>query len=499
MVTKKYLLALDQGTTSSRCIIFGRGGNILSVAQREFTQFYPQTGWVEHDALEIFDTQLAVAQEAMQKLGASPDEIAAIGITNQRETTVVWDKTTGRPICPAIVWQCRRTAEYCDTLKAQGLTDMIRKKTGLVIDAYFSATKLRWILENIPGARARAEAGELLFGTVDCYLIWRLTEGAIHATDASNAARTMLFNINTLEWDKELLDLFGIPESMMPKVVPSSGVIGYTKMLGVNIPIAGVAGDQQAALFGQCCFEAGSVKNTYGTGGFMLLNTGSQPVFSGNGLLTTVAWQLSDKKVCYALEGSTFVCGAAIQWLRDGLGLIKKASESEAAALKVPDNGGVYLVPAFVGLGAPWWDAYARGAIFGITRGTTKEHIVRATIESMAYQTYDLLSTMEKDARVLITSLKVDGGASSNNLLLSFQSDICNLPIIRPSCVETTALGAARLAGLGVGFYADTDEIAAFKGEETRFEPSMDEDKRRSLLTMWHKAAKSVLGWTKEQ
>lgn len=497
-MTKKYLLALDQGTTSSRCIIFGRGGNILSVAQREFTQFYPQSGWVEHDALEIFDTQLAVAREALEKLGASPDEIAAIGITNQRETTIVWDRKTGKPVCPAIVWQCRRTAEYCDSLKAQGLTDMIRKKTGLIIDAYFSATKLRWILENIPGARERAEAGELLFGTVDCYLIWRLTEGKVHATDVSNAARTMLFNINTLEWDKELLTLFGIPESMMPKVVPSSGVIGYTNMLGGNIPIAGAAGDQQAALFGQCCFEPGGVKNTYGTGGFMLLNTGDRPVFSENGLLTTVAWQLGNGKICYALEGSTFVCGAAIQWLRDGLGLIKKASESEAAALKVPDNGGVYIVPAFVGLGAPWWDAYARGAIFGITRGTTREHIVRATLESMAYQTYDLLTTMEKDAGMTMTSLKVDGGASSNNLLLSFQSDICNLPIIRPSCVETTALGAARLAGLGVGFYSDTDEIAAFRGEETRFEPSMDAKRRQTLLSMWHKAAKSVLGWAKE-
>ena len=498
MLTKKYLLALDQGTTSSRCIIFGRGGNILSVAQREFTQFYPQTGWVEHDALEIFDTQLAVAHEAIEKLGALPDEIAAIGITNQRETTVVWDKTTGKPICPAIVWQCRRTADYCDSLKAQGLTDMIRKKTGLIIDAYFSATKLRWILENVPGARTRAEAGELLFGTVDCYLIWRLTEGRVHATDVSNAARTMLFNINTLEWDKDLLNLFGIPESMMPAVVPSSGVIGYTEMLGGNIPIAGDAGDQQAALFGQCCFEAGGVKNTYGTGGFMLLNTGDRPVFSENGLLTTVAWQLGNGKVCYALEGSTFVCGAAVQWLRDGLGIIKKASESETAAMKVPDNGGVYIVPAFVGLGAPWWDAYARGAIFGITRGTTKEHIVRATLESMAYQTYDLLSTMEKDAGTTINALKVDGGASSNNLLLSFQADICSLPIIRPSCVETTALGAARLAGLGTGFYSDTDEIASFRGEETRFDPSMDEKKRSELLSMWHKAAKSVLGWTKE-
>lgn len=498
MLTKKYLLALDQGTTSSRCIIFGRGGNILSVAQREFTQFYPQTGWVEHDALEIFDTQLAVAHEAIEKLGALPDEIAAIGITNQRETTVVWDKTTGKPICPAIVWQCRRTADYCDSLKAQGLTDMIRKKTGLIIDAYFSATKLRWILENVPGARTRAEAGELLFGTVDCYLIWRLTEGRVHATDVSNAARTMLFNINTLEWDKDLLNLFVIPESMMPAVVPSSGVIGYTKMLGGNIPIAGDAGDQQAALFGQCCFEAGGVKNTYGTGGFMLLNIGDRPVFSKNGLLTTVAWQLGNGKVCYALEGSTFVCGAAVQWLRDGLGIIKKASESETAAMKVPDNGGVYIVPAFVGLGAPWWDAYARGAIFGITRGTTKEHIVRATLESMAYQTYDLLSTMEKDAGTTINALKVDGGASSNNLLLSFQADICSLPIIRPSCVETTALGAARLAGLGTGFYSDTDEIASFRGEETRFDPSMDEKKRSELLSMWHKAAKSVLGWTKE-
>ncbi len=494
---QKYLLALDQGTTSSRCIIFERGGGIVCTSQKEFTQHYPHKGWVEHNALEILETQLLVAREAISRLGASPDDIAAIGITNQRETVIVWDKISGRPICPAIVWQCRRTAEYCDSLKAEGYTEMIRKKTGLIIDAYFSATKLRWILDNVEGARERAERGELLFGTIDCWLIWNLTEGRVHATDPTNAARTMLYNINTLEWDDELLKLFDIPKCMLPDVLPSSGVFGYTKLFGGNIPVAGVAGDQQAALFGQCCFSAGDVKNTYGTGGFMLMNTGEKPVFSENGLLTTVAWQYGGK-TAYALEGSTFVCGAAIQWLRDGLGIINSAAESEFMANQVDDNGGVYLVPAFVGLGAPWWDAYARGAIFGLTRGTTKNHIVRATLESMAYQTHDLLSTMEQDSGLKLGSLRVDGGASVNNFLLSFQSNIINLPILRPSCIESTALGAANLAGLGVGFYRSVEEIAEGRSIDREFTPTMNEEKRGELLKMWHRAANRSLGWTKE-
>ncbi len=494
---QKYILALDQGTTSSRCIIFERGGGIVCSSQKEFTQHYPHKGWVEHDALEILDTQLFVVRDAISRLGAEPNEIAAIGITNQRETVIVWDKTTGKPVCPAIVWQCRRTADYCDCLKSEGYTELIRKKTGLIIDAYFSASKLHWILENVEGARERAERGELLFGTVDCWLIWNLTEGKVHATDPTNAARTMLYNINTLDWDDELLKLFDIPKAMLPKVLPSSGVFGHTRLFGGSIPVAGVAGDQQAALFGQCCFSAGDVKNTYGTGGFMLMNTGERPIFSENGLLTTVAWQYGGKTT-YALEGSTFVCGAAIQWIRDGLGLINSAAESEFLASQVPDNGGVYLVPAFVGLGAPWWDAYARGAIFGLTRGTTKNHIVRAAIESMAYQTSDLLSTMEKDSGLKLTSLRVDGGASVNNLLMSFQADIIDLPIIRPSCIESTALGAASLAGLGVGFYKTVDEIAVGRHIDRCFEPTMSQEKREHLMMRWHQAANRSLGWAKE-
>lgn len=496
MNNAKYLLALDQGTTSSRCIIFSRNGDIVSSDQKEFKQYYPHKGWVEHDAEEILATQLAVAKNAITRLNIDPHEIAAIGITNQRETTVVWDKATGKPICPAIVWQCRRTAEICEKLAADGLTNMIRQKTGLIIDAYFSATKLKWILDNIDGARQRAEAGELLFGTIDTWLIWNLTEGKVHATDPSNAARTMLFNINTLDWDDDLLKLFGIPRCMLPQVLPSSGVFGHTTLLGGNIPISGVAGDQQAALFGQCCFNSGDVKNTYGTGGFMLMNTGETPVFSENGLLTTVAWQRNGKTL-YALEGSTFVCGAAIQWLRDGLGLIESAAQSEFFASKVPDNGGVYIVPAFVGLGAPYWDAYARGAIFGLTRGTTKEHIIRATLESMAYQTYDLLKTMETDAHISLSSLKVDGGATANDLLLQIQADIADLPIIRPSCIETTALGAANLAGLGSGFYKSEKEISEFWQENKRFTPDMQKDKREACLNMWHKAVGRTLDWSK--
>ena len=494
MKQAKYLLALDQGTTSSRCIIFSRGGEIVSSAQKEFTQYYPHKGWVEHDAEEILATQLKVARDAMALIGAEPHEIAAIGITNQRETVIVWDKFTGKPICPAIVWQCRRTAEYCDELVSRGLTDTIRKKTGLIIDPYFSATKLRWILENVSEAKERAVRGEILFGTVDTWLIWNLTGGKVHATDPSNASRTMLFNINTLTWDDELLELFGIPKAMMPSVMPSSGVFGHTSLFGGSIAIAGVAGDQQAALFGQCCFSKGDVKNTYGTGGFMLMNTGSTPVFSGNGLLTTVAWQ-EGNNVAYALEGSTFVCGAAIQWLRDGLGLIESAAQSEFLASQVEDNGGVYIVPAFVGLGAPYWDSYARGAIFGITRGTTKNHIIRATLESMAYQTNDLLRTMESDTKLNLSSLKVDGGATANDLLMQIQSDIADLPIVRPRCIETTALGAANLAGLGVGFYSSKSDIFDCWQKERVFEPMMDKASRSRHIDMWHKAAGRTLNW----
>lgn len=494
----KYLLALDQGTTSSRSIIFSQKGEILSVAQKEFTQIFPREGWVEHNAEEIWQTQLCTAKEAIQKLGIDPSEICGIGITNQRETTVVWSKTTGKPIYNAIVWQCRRTAEYCDSLKAQGYGDMIRSKTGLLIDSYFSATKLKWILDNVDGARELAQRGELLFGTVDTWLIYNLTGGKVHATDYSNAARTMLFNINTLEWDKELLELFNIPLSMMPQAMPSSGIFGYSDdvLLGSRIPVAGVAGDQQAALFGQCCFNVGDVKNTYGTGGFMLMNTGEKPVYSDNGLLTTIAWGI-DGKVNYVLEGSVFVCGAAIQWLRDGLKLFKSASETETMARSVPDSGGVYVVPAFVGLGAPYWDPYARGTITGITRGTTKEHIVRATIESMAFQTYDVLKIMEKDLGVEMVSLKVDGGASANNLLLEFQSDILDLPIIRPSCIETTALGAANLAGLAVGCFESLDEISKIWSVDRVFKPSMKLAERKEKLDGWKSSVGRALGFAK--
>ncbi|HOA85320.1 MAG TPA: glycerol kinase GlpK, partial [Bacillota bacterium] len=456
----KYLMALDQGTTSSRCILFDLCGQIAAVAQQEFTQIFPREGWVEHDAGEILDTQIQVSKKAMEKVGAVASDIIAIGITNQRETTVVWDRDTGRPIYNAIVWQCRRTADYCRDLKKAGYTDMIQKKTGLLIDSYFSATKIKWILDNVPGARERAKAGKLLFGTIDCWLIYNLTGGRVHATDYSNAARTMLFNINTLDWDHELLELFDIPASMMPAALPSAGLFGYTspELFGGSIAISGVAGDQQAALFGQCCFEPGSVKNTYGTGGFLLMNTGTGPVISKDGLLASVAWGIGNE-VNYVLEGSVFICGAAVQWLRDGLGVIEKSSQSEVAAKAVPDTGGVYVVPAFVGLGAPYWDPYARGAILGITRATTKNHIIRAVLESMAYQTADVLGVMEKEAGFPITSLKVDGGASANNLLLQFQSDILNLPIIRPRCIEATALGAANLAGLAAGAYSSLEEI----------------------------------------
>ncbi|MBO5415195.1 MAG: glycerol kinase GlpK [Clostridia bacterium] len=493
---KDYILSLDQGTTSSRCIIFDKKNNIVSVAQKEFTQIFPNDGWVEHNPYDIYFSQVDVAREAMQKANISPSEIDAIGITNQRETVIVWDRATGEPICNAIVWQCRRTAHMCDSLKAAGYTDMIRRKTGLVIDSYFSATKIKWILENVEGAREKAECGELMFGTVDSWLIYKLSGGQAHVTDVSNASRTMLFNINTLKWDEELLSLFGVPRSMMPEVLPSSGIFAHTdsSVFGLPIPIAGVAGDQQAALFGQCCYAKGDVKNTYGTGGFMLMNTGDKPIFSDNGLVTTVGWKIGDK-VTYVLEGSVFICGAAIQWLRDGIGLIESAYETEALSLSVPNTGGVYFVPAFVGLGAPYWDAYARGAIFGITRGTSRAHIVRAAVEAMALQTYDVIKLMEKEIGTEIDSLRVDGGATANNFLLSFQSDILGKPIVRPECIETTALGAAAFAGLATGFYPSLEHIKQNTGINRVFEPSITAVQRDAKLGMWHKAVERSQNW----
>ncbi|MDY4897412.1 MAG: glycerol kinase GlpK [Eubacteriales bacterium] len=494
-----YLMALDQGTTSSRCIIFDDDEKIVAVAQQEFPNYFPAPGWVEHDPREIWNSQLTVMRQAISKAGLSASDIAAIGITNQRETTMIWDRRTGEPVYNAIVWQCRRTADYCDELKAQGLTDKIRSKTGLIIDSYFSATKIKWILDNIPGVRQRAERGELMFGTVDTWLIYNLTGGRVHATDPSNASRTMLFNIRNMCWDSELLELFGIPKPMMPQVLPSSGLFGYTapELLGGSVAIAGVAGDQQAALFGQCCFEAGEVKNTYGTGGFMLMNTGTKPVFSQNGLLTSIAWSMGGK-TCYALEGSVFICGAAVQWLRDGLGLIAGAAESEQIAASIPDSDGVYFVPAFVGLGAPYWDAYARGALFGLTRATGRAHVVRAVLESMAYQTVDVLELMQKEAGVSLTSLRVDGGACANNLLLDFQADISGLPIIRPACIETTALGAANLAGLAVGVFGSADQIAQKWRVERRFDPHMNSSERVQRMAGWHKAVSRTRGWTQD-
>ena len=491
----KYLLALDQGTTSSRSIVFDLSGRIIASSQREFPQIFPHRGWVEHDPEDIWNTQLAVAREALSKAGADAADIYGIGITNQRETTVVWERATGKPICNAIVWQCRRTAEYCDYIKSGELCEDIRRRTGLLIDAYFSATKLKWILDNVEGARERARRGELCFGTVDSWLIFNLTGGKMHATDYSNASRTMFFNINTLEWDDELLRLFDIPRRMLPDVKPSSCIFGETapELFGASIPVAGVAGDQQAALFGQCCFEDGSVKNTYGTGGFMLMNTGSRPVMSENGLLTTIAWGIGDSSVSYALEGSVFVCGAAVQWLRDGLGLISKASETETIARSVENSGGVWFIPAFVGLGAPYWDPYARGALLGLTRGTTRAHIVRAVLESMAYQTADVLELMEREAKVSMTSLKVDGGASANDLLLEIQADLLGTPIIRPGCIETTALGAANLAGLSTGAFSSLSEISASWQCERRFEPRISAEERLSRLDGWRKAVGRVL------
>lgn len=496
---KPYLLALDQGTTSSRCILFDRSGNAVSQVNREFRQSYPRDGWVEQDATEILASQMGVAVEALLRAGVSAAEVAAIGITNQRETVVVWDRATGKPICPAIVWQCRRTAAFCEDLKRQGLEPMLHEKTGLIADPYFSATKLKWILDNIPDARRRAEKGELYFGTVDSWLIWNLSGGKVHATDPSNAARTMLFNIHTMTWDPELLELFGIPAAMLPEVRPSSGVFGVTSehLFGEQIPIAGVAGDQQAALFGQCCFEKGDVKNTYGTGGFLLMNTGETPIDSASGLLTTVGWQVGDRTT-YVLEGSVFVCGAVIQWLRDGLHLFAHARETEQMALAVPDSAGVYLVPAFVGLGAPYWDPFARGSIQGLTRAATANHIVRAALESMAYQTADVLTAMEQDAAAPIRNIRVDGDDSSNNFLLQFQSDILGVSLSRPKCVETTAKGAASLAALAVGYYADLGELEQAWQTDRTFAPALDEAERQRRLAGWHKAVARSRGWAAE-
>ena len=495
----KYVMALDAGTTSNRCILFNKKGEMCSVAQREFTQYFPQPGWVEHDADEIWASMLGVAVEAMNKIGASADDIAAIGITNQRETAIVWDKNTGEPVYHAIVWQCRRTSEYCDSLKEKGLTDTFREKTGLVIDAYFSGTKIKWILDYVPGARERAENGELLFGTVETWLIWKLTKGKVHVTDYSNASRTMLFNITTLEWDEEILAEMNIPRCMLPEAKPSSCIYGYSApaFLGGSISIAGAAGDQQAALFGQTCFRAGEAKNTYGTGCFLLMNTGEKPVFSDNGLVTTIAWGL-DGKVTYALEGSIFVAGAAIQWLRDEMRFIDSSAESDMMAMQVEDTNGCYVVPAFTGLGAPHWDQYARGTIVGLTRGVNKYHIIRATLDSIAYQVNDVLAAMKTDSGIELSALKVDGGASANNFLMQTQADIIGAPVNRPRCVETTAMGAAYLAGLAVGYWANKEDVIRNWIIERTFEPAIEKEKRDTMIKGWNKAVKYAYGWAKE-
>ena len=497
---KQFVMALDAGTTSNRCILFDRRGNIRSVAQKEFTQYFPKPGWVEHDADEIWSTQLGVAVEAMTKIGAEAADIAAIGITNQRETVIVWDKKTGEPICHAIVWQCRRTAGFCDKLMADGLEDMIRQKTGLKIDAYFSATKIKWILDHVEGARERAKKGELLFGTVETWLIWKLTKGKVHVTDYSNASRTMLFNINTLQWDEDILKLLDIPASMLPEVKPSSFIYGESdpSYFGGSIPISGAAGDQQSALFGQTCFQPGEAKNTYGTGCFLLMNTGEKPVFSDNGLLTTIAWGL-DGKVSYALEGSIFVAGAAIQWLRDEMRLIDSSEDSEYMANKVPDTNGCYVVPPFTGLGAPHWDPYARGTIVGITRGVNKYHIIRATLESLAYQVNDVLRAMEADAGLTLSSLKVDGGASANDFLMQSQADISNAPVNRPKCVETTAMGAAYLAGLAVGYWKNKEEVLRNWASDQIFTPQIPEEERVKKIRGWNKAVRYSYHWAKDE
>lgn len=497
---KKYVMALDQGTTSSRCILFDKQGNICSCAQKEFTQFYPQAGWVEHDPLEIWSSQLSVAVEAVGKIGAAMDEIATIGITNQRETTIVWNRHTGKPVYPAIVWQCRRTAEQIDKLREEGYDGIIRKKTGLIPDAYFSGTKLAWILEHVEGAREGAQAGDLLFGTVDTWLIWNLTRGSVFVTDYTNASRTMLFDIHRLEWDDEILHKLGIPKCMLPQVKPSSCVYGVSDetVIGGEIPIAGAAGDQQAALFGQCCFEKGEVKNTYGTGCFLLMNTGREAIDSGNGLLTTIA-ACTGGEIQYALEGSVFVAGAAIQWLRDELRMIKSAPQSEEYAAEVEDSNGVYVVPAFTGLGAPYWNPYARGMITGLTRGVRKEHFIRATLESLAYQTLEVIEAMEKDAGVGLKNLRVDGGASANNLLLQFQADLLNNSVLRPVCIETTALGAAYLAGIAVGFWKDKEEVRQNWALSRIFTPSMAETVRQERIKGWKRAVRCALAYAEDE
>lgn len=493
-----YLMALDQGTTGSRCIIFSPDGNIKAAYSMEYPLYYPQPGWVEQDPMDIWRTQLAVAKEAVKQAGIPWSQIAALGITNQRETVILWDRKTGRPVYNAIVWQCRRTAEVCAELKEKGIEPLIRQKTGLLCDPYFSATKIKWLLDHVEGLRARAKQGEILFGTVDTWLIWNLSGGKIHATDPTNAARTLLFNIHTLSWDEELLSLFDIPPQMLPQVRPSSSLFGMTDpaVLGAALPIAGVAGDQQAALFGQCCFAPGELKNTYGTGGFLLMNTGDKPVPAGGGILTTVACGAVGKAQ-YALEGSFFICGAVIQWIRDGLGLIRSAAESEELARAVPDSGGVYLVPAFVGLGAPYWDPYARGAIFGLTRASGKHHIIRAALESMAYQTYEVIRAMESAAGAKISALKVDGGAARNNLLLQFQADILGIDVARPECFETTALGAAYLAGLSAGVYRNTEEICKLAQSKDIFRPQMSDSERQRLIAGWHNAISRTLNYAK--
>lgn len=495
----KYIMALDAGTTSNRCILFNEAGEIRSMAQKEFRQIFPNPGWVEHDANEIWSTQLGVAVEAMSKIGATAEDIAGIGITNQRETAIVWNRETGEPVYNAIVWQCRRTSDIADELKKKGLEDLYRQKTGLIIDAYFSATKIKWILDHVSGARELANEGKLLFGTVETWLIWKLTKGAAHVTDYSNASRTMLFNINDLTWDKDILKELDIPESMLPKPMPSSCIYGYTdpSFFGCAIPIAGAAGDQQAALFGQTCFSKGEAKNTYGTGCFLLMNTGEKPVFSKNGLVTTIAWGL-DGKVNYALEGSIFVAGAAIQWLRDGMKMIDSSMDSEYMASKVNGTHGCYVVPAFTGLGAPHWDQYARGTIVGITRGTNKNHIIRATLESIGYQVKEVITAMEADAGFELRSLNVDGGASANNFLMQFQADMINAPVNRPQCVETTAKGAAYLAGLAVGYWKNKEDVIKNQLIERVFQPNMSEQERVKKMKGWNKAIKYAYGWAKD-
>ena len=509
----KYIMTLDEGTTSARTIIYDKKGNMISVAQKEFTQYFPKEGWVEHDAVEIWSTQIGVAHEAMLKASLTFEDIDSIGITNQRETAIVWDKATGEPVYNAIVWQCRRTAEYCDSLREAGLSEMIRQKTGLLIDPYFSGTKVRWILENVPGARERAERGELLFGTIETWLIWKLTGGKVHVTDYSNASRTMMFNINTLQWDDEILEVLDIPRSMLPEPMPSSCVYGETALniFGGPVKIAGACGDQQSALFGQTCFREGEAKNTYGTGAFLLMNIGEKPILSNNGLVTTVAWGLNGK-VNYALEGSVFVCGAAIQWLRDEVNILENSPQSEEMAFSVDDNGGLYVVPAFTGLGAPYWDPYARGAIFGITRGANKYHLVRATLESLAYQVKDLIDSMnqdlletdadvdetpEIDKTLGLSTLRVDGGAAANNFLMQFQSDILDCDVLRPVCIETTSLGAAYLAGLATGYWESQQDILDNWQIERKFTPEMSTEKREELLKGWSKAVSRVRDWAK--